>query len=160
MVKKIILSENHSALVDDEDYEIVSKYKWRISKTNTYIYARSNKNDMSMHRLIMKRYHKLSDKIQIRHKNKNGLDNQKHNLLVCSISQVQHSTNTCKNMHGYRGVRQQKNGRYQAQIKVDRKTIALGAYDTIEEAARAYDTAARKYYGEYANLNFSPKEIT
>jgi len=58
------------------------------------------------------------------------------------------STNTS----GYRGVRSHKK-RWQARIKVDGRDITIGTYDTKEEAALAYNTAAVQYRGEYASLN-------
>ena len=43
---------------------------------------------------------------------------------------------------------------WQARIHVKHKPIFLGYFSTIEEAAMAYDEAARKYFGDFARLNF------
>jgi HNH endonuclease len=61
---------------------------------------------------------------------------------------------------GFRGVKI-LNGRrrFQSVIKVGADTHYLGTFDTAEEAARVYDTGARRYHGEFARLNFPDKPV-
>jgi len=58
------------------------------------------------------------------------------------------------NKTGFRGVLATRSGRWRARIKIDGKTISLGYYHTVEEAARAYDRAARILYNDQALTNF------
>jgi len=53
-VKKIKLTQNKSAFVDNEDFGWLSKYKWSVHKSGKRIYARGSVNGkvVYMHRLI------------------------------------------------------------------------------------------------------------
>lgn len=68
------------------------------------------------------------------------------------------STRVHNNLHGYRGVEWlQERGKYRARIEpatAEGRGWWLGSFDTAEEAALAYDEAAREVYGEHAFLNF------
>jgi hypothetical protein len=64
------------------------------------------------------------------------------------------------NTSGFKGVSRRRGGKWGAFIKINRKQIYLGAYDTLEEAADAYDQAAVNHFGEYAKTNAMLREAT
>lgn len=64
---------------------------------------------------------------------------------------------TARNKSGYKGVSYcRQTGRWVAQIKIDR-IRHLGRFSTPEDAARAYDNAARTAWGSECYLNFGSK---
>jgi hypothetical protein len=94
------------------------------------------------------------------HRNGNGLDNRRLNLRPCPSASQQganQSKRTGKHSSQYKGVSWGRN-HWWVYITVDRKKIWVGGFETEEEAARAYDAAARKHFGEFASLNFPTKE--
>jgi len=94
----------------------------------------------------------------IDHINGNGLDNRKANLRQSTYAQNSWNRGKArvKSSSKYKGVCQHKKDRkWQAQISAVGKRIYLGRFKNQKEAAKAYDKAAKKYHGEFANLNFS-----
>ena len=104
-----------------------------------------------MHREILK----CPKGLFIDHINRNGLDNRKNNLRVCSKSQNMMNTLIPKNnTSGYKGVSWSKRDKkWMAYIKIKNKFNNLGYFNIKEQAALAYNDAAKKYHGEFARLN-------
>lgn len=158
-MKTIPLSKGYEAIVDDEDYEWLNQWKWYALVTGNTVYAvRSYKEDgkkitILMHRLITD----APDGMVVDHINHNGRDNRRTNLRVVTGRENNLNSRLRKdNPTGYRGVRQWMNRpRWNARIRVDGRDIHLGYHATPEDAARAYDQAAKKYFGEFAQLNFN-----
>jgi len=92
------------------------------------------------------------------HINHNGLDNRKANLRPATRAQnnynkliVKHKESSSK----YKGVTWKKeNKKWLAQINFKGDYIFLGYFKDERKAAKAYDEAAKKYYSEFACLNF------
>lgn len=156
-MKEIILTQNQVALVDDADYEWLNKRKWCANKTrahHTFYAKRYTKGKMEcMHRVILGL--KRGDKRQCDHIDGNGLNNQRFNLRVCTIQQNQQCKRNLKGTSKYKGVSLNHGCRtWGVRIQVNYKRIHLGSFHSESDAARCYDKAALKYFGEFARPNF------
>lgn len=88
------------------------------------------------------------------HKNHNGLDNRKANLRNATHGQNQHNRSPEGATSAFKGVCWNKRAKkWEVRICLNRRTIYLGRFVDEERAARAYDTAARQYHGEFAVIN-------
>ena len=159
-MKEIQLTQGKVALVDDEDYEYLNQWKWYANEWKRgKLYAvrnvRKNKQYIgyeSMHRLLSSNKDK---KLVTDHINGNTLDNRKSNLRICTISENTKNRQIQKNnKSGFKGVRyNEKLNKYRAEIYSNRKYYNLGYYIDPKDAAIAYNAAAIKYHGKFANLN-------
>jgi hypothetical protein len=155
---KIPLTQGKFAKVDPDDYTWLAQFRWH-SKTNEYaayavrtITRDRRQKRIYMHRLIMNTPpHLVCD-----HVNHDGLDNRRHNLRNCTLTQNNANTRPAKNASSkYKGVSYNKRRKkFAAFIKKAGSQIHLGYFHDEIEAARAYDRAARKYHKAFALLNF------
>lgn len=158
-MKKISLTKGFEAIIDDEDFDKVSRYRWYSDVKKRRVYAgRSERGDdglprsISMHRFILGHCGNLG----VDHIDGNGLNNQKSNLRICTqtenlraFQRKRHSA-TSK----YRGVSWSSDRKkWLSQIVVNKKTINLGRYEDDMDAAKSYNIAAEKYFGAFATLN-------
>lgn len=153
MTKEIPLTQGKVALVDAEDYEKLSDFKWSYDGRYARRTDKENKK-VYMHRVILE-----AGKGEIvDHINRNKLDNRKSNLRKASYQQ--NSSNSKLHRHntsGYRGVYRWKNY-WRAAVTYEGKQISCGYYETKEEAAQAYNEKARELFGEFAYVNKVEKD--
>jgi|SRR6185369_3300233 len=145
----VILTQNKFSLVDDEDFDWINEWKW--SFDGRYAVRTEKGKRVYLHRLLMKN----PVGMDIDHINGDKLDNRKENLRIANSQQ--NSANMIK--HGkykYKGIYLsdgKRNKKWAAQIIIKRKNIHLGRFFTQKEAGRAYNIAAKKYFGDFARLN-------
>lgn len=151
---EIQLTQGQTTIIDDSDYPKVSKYKWCANKLGGKFYAVSNSagKTILMHRIVID----APSMTEVDHINGNALDNRRSNLRLASHKENSQNRSFLKrNTSGYTGVfLEKKTNRWNAQIKIGYRHIHLGVFAEKEDAARAYDKAAKKHYGEFARLNF------
>lgn len=164
-MKKIRLSKDKFALVDDEDFEWLSQWKWHIKKNESgkfyairyqYLDYLETTKRIFMHRIILK----ASNLVKIDHWDGNGLNNQRYNLRFATTSQNAMNRGKQKNnKSGYKGVCWSTNkNKWQTSIALNSKNIWIGRFSNIIEAAKAYDQKALELFGEFAVLNFPNSE--
>lgn len=152
-MEEIQLTQGKVALVNDEDFEMLSHFKWCAVKWRHVYYAKARigKNAWTtMHRFLMNA--KKGEIVD--HINRNGLDNRRENLRITSyaINRL-NSKLSSNNTSGFKGVYYSKpNKKWWAALgsRIDGKLTmkCLGTFSTPEEASAAYQKAVREKYGE------------
>ena len=142
-------------MVDDEDFEYLNQWKWFYD--GLYASRMIGRSRIRMHRVIMK----TVEGMETDHINHNSLDNRKENLRICTHAENLRNQNIqTKSRSGFKGVRfHTLHKKWIAQIKINQKVKYLGLFSTSEKAALAYDQAAKKYFREFAHLNFPEIEM-
>lgn len=147
---RIPLSNGSFCLIDEEDYDELSKHNW--SSICKGSYANNNKVGL-MHRYILK----VKDRnIIVDHVNHNGLDNRKCNLRPCTKQQnhFNQRTQNREKTSMYKGVFwDKKRNKWQSSIKHNGVRIYLGRFNCEKEAALTYNSKAIELFKEFANLN-------
>jgi len=157
-MKVILLNHGKVTFVDDEDFEWLNQWKWHAKKYHRTWYAQRggfiNNRQMTifMHREILKTpLGKETD-----HKDGDGLNNQRENLRPATKAQNRQNqrpqegcTSGFKGVHWDRG-----SNKWRTHIKIKGKQIHLGVFLSEIDAAKAYDRAAYRYFGEFARTNF------
>lgn len=155
----IPLTQGKFALIDEDDFEIVSRHKWSLAvrteshSKREYAQAFVDGKMVLMHRLIIG----ANPGEIVDHVCGDGLDNRRSNLRKATPSENnQNQPMQGHNPWGFKGVSPNKN-RWRARIRLNGNEIHLGTFDTREQAAHAYDDAARQLYGQFGRFNF-PQE--
>jgi hypothetical protein len=162
MPKQIPLTQGLFAIVDDGDYEMLSKRNWfsMHARTAGKFYAATSDIErgghLMMHRVLLGMAN--AKRPLVDHINRNGLDNRRENLRLCTHMQnLWNASLSKRSKTGFKGVTVRYGG-FGANICKNYKQIRLGSFTTPEAAARAYDRAARELFGEFAYLNFPDEQ--
>lgn len=160
-MREIPLTRGMVALVDDEDYEEVSRYRWtyhrprhsRAGYAQTSIEsAAGGWRTVRMHQMV---FGPISPHSTIDHVDGDGLNNRRGNLRAASRCEQSWNRRTrIESSTGLKGVFPTTTTRWIARIGWQGKRLNLGTFDSPEKAARAYDARARELCGEFARLNF------
>jgi hypothetical protein len=155
-MKTIPLTRGMVTVVDDEDYQFLSQWKWTAFNCGGAFYAarrpRVGRSQLMiyMHRVLAG----ATEGQRVDHKDRFTLNNQKHNLRFADACQNGANAKIRKaNTSGFKGVSQRPNGKWKAQVGYHVKGRSLGNFLTREEAAAAYDRKAVELYGDYALTN-------
>jgi hypothetical protein len=145
---KIPLSKGGFTLIDDVDFDLVSKYRWYKNKVGYAVNDTHTRK--SLHRLLMS-----FPKSGVDHINKNKLDNRRSNLRVCNQSQnTANSAKRTTNTSGFKGISFEKrnpNMKWVVNLTKNYKHIYGGAFRTKHEAAKRYSELAKELFGEFAS---------
>ena len=155
-MKKISLTKGFVALVDDEDYDFLTQWKWRLkggyaarSMNLGRVNGKQRTKTIFMHRVIMN----TPDGMETDHSDLDKLNNQRNKLRICSASENrQNRPPQCNNKHNAKGVSLRK-GKWHASIVSNKKRINLGTFDSFDKARDAYNNAAILHHGAFARLN-------
>ena len=162
-MKQVELTQNIYCLVDDEDYTLISQYKWQAAKmgrrwiaiTSLWNPRIKKQKILYMHRMIINPPFNM-EVDHIEHYD-DHIDNCKSNLRVCTHVENGHNRRSAIGSSSqYLGVSwNKKSCKWLAQIRLDTEVTHLGYFDNQIDAAKIYDKTAKKYFGEFAHLNFS-----
>lgn len=165
-MREIQLTQGQVAIVDDEDYEALARFKWLAQRNRATWYAVSyarlpdgREAKVLMHRAILG----VGPGVQLDHENRNKLDNRKENLRIATSRENNQNVGKREGLSSrFKGVTWRKaRHKWQAAIRAgeigpngESRSVHLGLYDDEELAAHAYDGAALASFGRFAALNF------
>jgi HNH endonuclease len=147
---EVPLTRGKVAIIDAEDAEAVLPFKWCARGP----YAMSNLGNkclVYLHRFLLS----APPGFEVDHIDGNGLNNRRSNLRLATRGQNrQNSRIRSNNVSGYQGVSWNSGrGMWRADIRLNGRAKFLGHFQMKEQAAIAYNDAARILFGEFAHLN-------
>jgi hypothetical protein len=151
-MKRIPLTQGKFALVDDEDYEALARFKWYLQ--NDGYAARNEKQEdetrrtVLMHRVIAGA--KPGDGMQVDHRDVDKLNNRRGNLRSCLRAEnLKNYPRRADNTSGFKGVTR-RGDKWLARIGFEGRYMRLGVFETPELAHEFYCLAADMLHGEFA----------
>jgi hypothetical protein len=156
-VKAVKLTRGQVAVVDPEDYPTVSQFKWYAGLNRRNWYAlRGTRRGGAYQNILMHNF--ISGFALTDHVNGDGLDNRRVNLRDGSKLNAQNSHSCRGSSSRYKGVsrhkRKDRRDTWHARIWLNGRNVDLGEFREEEDAARAYDAAARRHHGDWGRYNF------
>jgi len=160
-MRTILLTQGKEALVDDCDYDYLMQWTWFYhskGRSTGYAlraeYSNGRQRMVRLHRVVAERFGLETVGKQIDHLDGNGLNNCRGNLRTATNRQnAGNQKRQHNNTSGFKGVVWAKREKKWRARLGDAGRQHLGYFDTPRDAARAYNEAALKYYGEFACLN-------
>jgi hypothetical protein len=137
-----------------EDEDLLQRFAWSLVAAKIgHDYARSTfGGNRYLHQAV------VPGVPMVDHKDGNGLDCRHPNLRPATRSLNRANVKTKpRTKSGFRGVYFNSSGRgpeWKVGLKVNKRSIHLGYFESAEDAARAYDAAAIKAFGQFATVNF------
>lgn len=150
-MKTVNLYRGESTQIDDEDLHLLGDLNWLVNAGGYAVANSGGQTIVILHRLITG----APAGVLVDHINGDKLDNRRQNLRLCNHSENMQNRKMHKNNRlGIKGVTETKTRagtvRFVAEIRVAKQRIWLGKFKTAEDAAIAYQTASKKYHGEFA----------
>jgi hypothetical protein len=153
---EVNLTRGYKTLIDKDDFLLLNCYSWQSKIIEGKIYAKTayringKLKTFYLHRIIAN----AKSGEYVDHINGNPLDNRRNNLRICTNAQnIRNSKIKLNNKTGYKGVQQLPSGNWRSRLTFNYKSINLGVFKNIIEAAKAYDQGAVKYFGKFARIN-------
>lgn len=156
----IELGGHRWALVDEKFHaEITDGVYWsktRGSGGRLYAHRYDHGREVKLHHAVMRKVLRgpIPDGFVVDHVNGDGLDCRASNLRMASLSEQNTNRRGVSLRTGFRGVYETRNGKFASSVRVNGCKRHLGRFETAEEAAHAYDAAARVANRSFARLNF------
>jgi hypothetical protein len=147
----IDVGKNLLALIDDEDFPRVELFTWRV-REDGYIQRTWIEGGRTIHELLHRFIMGAHEGELVDHENGDRWDCRKENLRVATLSQNAANRPTTAE-RAWKGIYPHGN-RWKARIKLEGQNVYLGSFQTAQEAAYAYDAAAKRLFGDFARLNF------
>lgn len=149
-----VASKAYVLLVSPEDEALLAK-KWRVHLGLTglveSVKRKLPKPSLPRTSTLCRVIAAAPNGIVVDHINRDPLDNRRPNLRLCTIAENSRNRRRPAGALGVKGVTRHRK-KFRAQIKVDRKTIVLGSFETVAAAHEAYCAAAVRLHGEFASF--------